>query len=146
MRVLQEDGTEHPQAGRLLFSDLSVDPSSGQVTLRAEVPNPGGALLPGLYVRVRLEQDAVTLTVEEGEPVEVSVRGESVTADSLGVRVPLAGQGPTRAVAPIPPPVTNSPTERDLDDPMALASGVGVVPHSWPDDLDDPTGPVPIRR
>ena len=56
VRVLLEDGTEHPAPGRLLFSDLTVDPTSGQVTLRAEVPNPGGALLPGLYVRVRLEQ------------------------------------------------------------------------------------------
>jgi membrane fusion protein (multidrug efflux system) len=56
VRVLLEDGTEHPSPGRLLFSDLTVDPTSGQVTLRAEVPNPGGALLPGLYVRVRLEQ------------------------------------------------------------------------------------------
>jgi membrane fusion protein, multidrug efflux system len=65
VRVLLEDGSEHPQPGRLLFSDLSVDPTSGQVTLRAEVPNPNGSLLPGLYVRVRLEQakagDAVLL-------------------------------------------------------------------------------------
>jgi membrane fusion protein (multidrug efflux system) len=65
VKVLLEDGTEHPQPGRLLFSDLTVDPASGQVTLRAEVPNANGALLPGLYVRVRLEQaqasDAVLL-------------------------------------------------------------------------------------
>jgi membrane fusion protein (multidrug efflux system) len=56
VRVVLEDGTEYPNPGRLLFSDLTVDPTSGQVTLRAEVPNPGGLLLPGLYVRVRLEQ------------------------------------------------------------------------------------------
>ena len=56
VHVLLEDGSEHPQPGRLLFSDLSVDPTSGQLTLRAEVPNPNGNLLPGLYVRVRLEQ------------------------------------------------------------------------------------------
>lgn len=56
VRVFLEDGTEHKRAGRLLFSELSVDPSSGQITLRAEVPNPGGVLLPGLYVRVRIEQ------------------------------------------------------------------------------------------
>lgn len=56
VRVLLEDGSEYPRAGRLLFSDLTVDASSGQVTLRAEVPNPEGLLLPGLYVRVRLEQ------------------------------------------------------------------------------------------
>ncbi|MCW5651886.1 MAG: efflux RND transporter periplasmic adaptor subunit [Ramlibacter sp.] len=56
VRLVLEDGTEYKKPGKLLFSDLSVDPTSGQITLRAEVPNPSGALLPGLYVRVRLEQ------------------------------------------------------------------------------------------
>jgi membrane fusion protein, multidrug efflux system len=56
VRVLLEDGSEYPRAGKLLFSDLTVDPTSGQITLRAEVPNSGGVLLPGLYVRVRIEQ------------------------------------------------------------------------------------------
>jgi membrane fusion protein (multidrug efflux system) len=56
VRILMEDGSEYPHAGRLLFSDLSVDPATGQVTLRAELPNPEGLLLPGLYVRGRLEQ------------------------------------------------------------------------------------------
>ena len=63
MRVVLEDGTEYPQAGKLLFSDLSVDPATGQVTLRAEVPNAKGALLPGLYVRVRLQQAKVEQAV-----------------------------------------------------------------------------------
>jgi membrane fusion protein (multidrug efflux system) len=56
VQVLLEDGSVYGQSGRLLFSDLSVDPTSGQITLRAEVPNPTGFLLPGMYVRVRLEQ------------------------------------------------------------------------------------------
>jgi membrane fusion protein, multidrug efflux system len=56
VHVVLEDGSEHPQAGKLLFSDLTVDPTSGQITLRAEVPNPSGLLLPGMYVRVRLAQ------------------------------------------------------------------------------------------
>ncbi len=56
VRLVMEDGSEYASAGRLLFSDLTVDSSTGQVTLRAEVPNPSGELLPGLYVRVRLEQ------------------------------------------------------------------------------------------
>ena len=65
VRIVLEDGTEYTQPGRLLFSDLTVDATSGQITLRAEVPNPDGQLLPGLYVRVRLEQaqaaNAITL-------------------------------------------------------------------------------------
>lgn len=51
-----EDGSTHPLPGKLLFSDLSVDPSTGQITLRAIVPNPKKSLLPGLFVRVRIEQ------------------------------------------------------------------------------------------
>ncbi len=65
VRVVLEDGTEYAMPGRLLFSDLTVDATTGQITLRAEVPNPAGELLPGLYVRVRVEQsqakDAITL-------------------------------------------------------------------------------------
>jgi membrane fusion protein (multidrug efflux system) len=59
IRVVMDDGTEYPLPGKLLFSDLSVDSTSGQVALRAELPNPDGALMPGLYVRVRLEQAQV---------------------------------------------------------------------------------------
>ena len=56
VRIVLEDGMEYPHVGRLLFADLSVDPATGQVTLRAELPNPDGLLLPGLYVRGRLVQ------------------------------------------------------------------------------------------
>ncbi len=56
VRLVLEDGSEYARAGRLLFSDLTVDAGTGQITLRAEIPNPDGSLLPGLYVRVRLEQ------------------------------------------------------------------------------------------
>jgi membrane fusion protein (multidrug efflux system) len=56
VRVLLDDGSEYPLPGKLLFTDVTVDPTSGQVMLRAEVPNPKGVLLPGLYVKVRIEQ------------------------------------------------------------------------------------------
>ncbi len=56
VRVVLEDGTELAKPGKLLFSDLTVDTTSGQITLRAEVPNADGLLLPGQYVRVRLSQ------------------------------------------------------------------------------------------
>lgn len=79
IRVVLDDGTEHGQPGRLLFSDLSVDATTGQVTLRAEVPNPGGMLLPGLYVRVRLEQATAgnALTLPQ-QAVTRSAQGDSV--------------------------------------------------------------------
>lgn len=79
VRVVLEDGSEHGQPGKLLFSDLTVDPATSQITLRAEVPNPDGTLLPGLYVRVRLEQamarDAITLPQQA---VTRSAQGDTV--------------------------------------------------------------------
>lgn len=79
VRLLLPDGSEHGRSGKLLFSDLTVDAGSGQVTLRAEVPNPGGQLLPGLYVRVRLEQakasEAITLPQQA---VTRTAQGDSV--------------------------------------------------------------------
>lgn len=54
--VLLEDGTEYSEPGRLLFSGIAVDPTTGTVRLRAIFPNPDNILLPGMYVRVRLPQ------------------------------------------------------------------------------------------
>lgn len=80
VQVVLEDGSLYGAKGRLLFSDLTVDATSGQITLRAEVPNPDGLLLPGTYVRVRLQQaqasDAVLLPQQA---VTRSPLGDSVT-------------------------------------------------------------------
>ncbi len=46
-----DNGVAYPMDGRLKFTDVTVDPATGSVTLRAEFPNPRGFLLPGLYVR-----------------------------------------------------------------------------------------------
>ena len=59
VQILLENGQPYAEAGRLLFTDLTVDPGTGQVSLRAEVPNPQQLLLPGMYVRVRLQQAQV---------------------------------------------------------------------------------------
>jgi len=56
VQVVMEDGTAYPHVGKLLFSDLAVDPTTGTVALRAEVPNPDDFLLPGMFVRVRVQQ------------------------------------------------------------------------------------------
>jgi membrane fusion protein (multidrug efflux system) len=100
--VLLEDGSPLPQPGRLLFSDLSVDPTSGQVTLRAEVPNADGLLLPGQYVRVRLvqaelpagfllPQQAVTRT-QQGDTVLVVGEGNKPQPRPVQIRSGQAGQ------------------------------------------------------
>lgn len=56
VRLVLDDGGLYPQAGKLLFSDAKVDAHTGQVTLRGEFPNPKRELLPGMYVRVQIEQ------------------------------------------------------------------------------------------
>ena len=92
VRVVLQDGSVHPQPGKLLFTDLTVDSTSGQITLRAELPNPDGSLLPGMYVRVRIEQaqsnDAITV------PQQAVTRGSSgdsvmVVADGKAVPRPV---------------------------------------------------------
>lgn len=51
-----EDGSDYPLKGRLQFADVTVDQTTGAVTLRAIFPNPRGVLLPGMYVRAGLSQ------------------------------------------------------------------------------------------
>ncbi|MBC7416192.1 MAG: efflux RND transporter periplasmic adaptor subunit [Herminiimonas sp.] len=77
--LVTEDGQVYPQTGKLLFSDLTVDESSGAVTLRAEFSNPNRTLLPGMYVRARLEQavNDAALTVPT-QAVQRTTDGASV--------------------------------------------------------------------
>ena len=56
VRLVLDDGSVYPVAGKLLFSEAKVDAHTGQVTLRGEFPNPKRELLPGMYVRVLIEQ------------------------------------------------------------------------------------------
>ena len=56
VRLLLEDGSSYPLPGTLKFSEVTVDQSTGSITLRAIFPNPGGLLLPGMYVRAEVAQ------------------------------------------------------------------------------------------
>lgn len=51
-----EDGSIYPHTGTLQFSEIMVDPGTSSVTLRAEFPNPDGALLPGMFVQTQLNE------------------------------------------------------------------------------------------
>ena len=73
--LLLEDGTIYPQAGKLLFSDVTVDPTTGMITLRAEFPNPDDLLLPGMFARARLEQGM------DNQAITVPQRGVAYGAD-----------------------------------------------------------------
>ncbi|AXB78465.1 efflux RND transporter periplasmic adaptor subunit [Novosphingobium sp. P6W] len=54
VRLKLEDGSAYPQEGVLKFTDVSVDPTTGSQVVRAQFPNNGGLLLPGMYVRAEL--------------------------------------------------------------------------------------------
>ncbi|EJL93181.1 efflux RND transporter periplasmic adaptor subunit [Pantoea sp. GM01] len=91
VHVILTDGSVYPQQGTLAFSDVTVDQTTGSITLRAIVPNPDHALLPGMFVRARLDEgtnpqailipqqavtrtprgDATTLVVSPDNKVEV---------------------------------------------------------------------------
>jgi membrane fusion protein (multidrug efflux system) len=81
VRLVLEDGSRYPLEGRLEFSEVTVDPSTGSITLRAQFPNPDQLLLPGMFVR-GIVQEGVQ---EQG--MLVPQRG--VTRDQAGNAVPL---------------------------------------------------------
>ncbi len=54
--LLLEDGTRYTESGTLQFTDITVDPSTGSVTVRAIFPNPHHVLLPGMFVRARIDE------------------------------------------------------------------------------------------
>jgi membrane fusion protein (multidrug efflux system) len=76
-----EDGTQYALEGKLQFSDVTVDPGTGAITLRAIFPNPRGDLLPGMYVRAVIEEG-----VREGAIV---VPQQAVTRDTKGAAVAM---------------------------------------------------------
>ena len=59
-RLILEDGTKYPLEGTLQFRDISVDPTTGSVIMRAVFPNPKGVLLPGMFVRAVLKEGVNT--------------------------------------------------------------------------------------
>ncbi|OJW58717.1 MAG: efflux transporter periplasmic adaptor subunit [Thiobacillus sp. 65-1059] len=87
VQLVLEDGSLYGAAGRLAFSEVTVDEGTGSVTLRAVFPNPKGELLPGMYVRARLTQgvnrDAVLVPhaavsrTPRGEAQVMVVNGEA---------------------------------------------------------------------
>lgn len=81
IRLTLENGQIYPRAGKLQFSEVSVDESTGAVTLRAVFPNPDGILLPGMFVRAQLQEG------ERDQALLVPQRG--VTRDSQGRAVAL---------------------------------------------------------
>ena len=93
-----EDGREYEQTGKLLFSDMTVDPTTGAITLRAQFPNPKRELLSGTFVRVKIEQgvDENALTVPQralirnAQGASVMVVGGDGNVAAVPVKAPQA--------------------------------------------------------
>lgn len=79
-----EDGTTYQHPGKLLFTDPTVDPTTGMVTMRAEFPNPDHLLLPGMFGRGKLEQ---------------AVADEAITVPQRGVTLGPNGSASVMVVA-----------------------------------------------
>jgi membrane fusion protein (multidrug efflux system) len=91
VQVVMEDGSIYPHPGKLLFSDLAVDPNTGSILIRAEIPNPEKELLPGMFVRIRFPEsiadNAITLPQRA---VQMGAQGQFVmTVDKDGKATPL---------------------------------------------------------
>jgi membrane fusion protein (multidrug efflux system) len=76
VHLILDDGSQYPLPGSLQFTDITVDPTTDAVTLRAIFPNPSGLLLPGMFLRA---------TVIEGvNPAGLLVPQQGVTRDAKG--------------------------------------------------------------
>jgi membrane fusion protein (multidrug efflux system) len=102
VQLVLEDGRNYPLPGQLLFSDLTVDASTGQVTLRAKFPNPKAMLLPGMFVRVQTQQATATeaillpqqavLRSSESDSVKVVAADSKVSVRKIKVQGSREGQ------------------------------------------------------
>lgn len=90
LTLVTEDGKPYPHTGQLLFSEATVDPSSSSVILRAQFPNRERTLLPGMYIRVRLEQGARpnTITVPQQAVMRTADGSMVMTVDAEGKVAP----------------------------------------------------------
>ncbi|HET6756102.1 MAG TPA: efflux RND transporter periplasmic adaptor subunit [Burkholderiales bacterium] len=91
--LLLEDGSVYPIKGKLIFSDLAVDPTTGVVSLRAEFSNPNRHLLPGMFVKVRIAQaerrDALAVPVRAVQTTPQGQQVLTVGADNKVVAKPI---------------------------------------------------------
>ena len=96
VKLVLEDGSEYPHAGKLKFSEVTVDKATGMYKLRAEFPNPDNLLLPGMYARAVLSegvdkqailvpQQAVTLGTAGKASIFVVGEGDKVSTRSIQV-------------------------------------------------------------
>jgi membrane fusion protein, multidrug efflux system len=82
------DGSTYPLPGALQFTDITVDPTTDAVTLRAIFPNPSGVLLPGMFVRETVVEGvnpAGMLVPQQGVTLDATGRATALVVDAKGV-------------------------------------------------------------
>jgi membrane fusion protein (multidrug efflux system) len=87
VKLILEDGTPYPLTGTLKFSDVTVDQSTGSVTVRTVFPNPKEVLLPGMYVRAVLEEgvaENAILVPQQGVTRDQSGDATALVVDGSG--------------------------------------------------------------
>lgn len=91
--LLFSDGREYPRSGRINFADRALDPTTGTYRIRAEFANPDGRLLPGQFVRVRLQTDLYPAAVTVPARAVIQVLDQAfvavVAADSTVEQRPV---------------------------------------------------------
>jgi len=109
VNLVLDDGTIYEHSGKLLFSEAIVDPGTGQVTLRGEFPNPKTELLPGMYVRVRIEQ---------------GIDGDALSVPQQAVQRNAAGGSEVYVIRDNRAVIQQIATGRMIDDQWLVTSGL----------------------
>jgi membrane fusion protein, multidrug efflux system len=110
VKLVLEDGREYALPGALQFADVTVDPSTGSITLRALFRNPRGELLPGLFVRARLEEGV--------NPQALLVPQQGVSRDQKGFPIALVVNAQNKVER------RQLVTERAVGDAWLVSAGV----------------------
>jgi membrane fusion protein (multidrug efflux system) len=110
VKILMEDGTAYSHDGTLQFSDVTVDPTTGSVILRAVVPNPDDILLPGMFVRAQ-----ITEGVDEHA---ILIPQQGVSRDAKGNSFALVADENSRAA------IRGLVLDRAIGDQWLVTSGI----------------------
>ncbi|MEQ4617853.1 MAG: efflux RND transporter periplasmic adaptor subunit [Corticimicrobacter sp.] len=147
--LVLDDGSEYARPGKLLFTGVTVDQATSQVKLRAEFPNPDNDLLPGMYVRVRLEQgiEHNALAVPQQALQRTPDGGVSVVVvkDKMTSQVPVktGGMENGRWI------ITEGLSAGDVvvvEGFQKIRPGVPVVASAWKDSADPAIGGSQLQQ
>lgn len=133
--LLLEDGSEYSEPGRLEFADVTVDPTTGSIGLRAVFPNPRRELLPGMFVRARLEEGV--------NPSAILVPQTAVTRNQQGQGVTMVVGADSKVEA------RTLITDRAIGDQWLVQSGLKAGDQVIVNNLQKirpgaPVKPVPV--